>query len=122
MTTAVKDWRLRQLREALEHLSAPAADQAAYLQSIGTAPLADELALEHYDAALAVWDMVDRGELPESIGTTVREVDSLLDEMSGQEKADLWDVSALENLQWDRVRALARKALVELDRSLIGSP
>lgn len=71
----------------------------------------DELALELDDVAGAseVW-------APLVLRVRVRVLDCQLDEMSGQEHAELWEGDALHGPEWAEVRALAADALAVLGR------
>jgi hypothetical protein len=97
------------LRAAVTHLAAPADEQQAYLNSIGTGWSADELALEFddvFEAALALDTLSPDAE------AAVHQLDQQLSAMSGQEHSQLWMPAALEHEQaWATVRTLARRAL-----------
>ncbi len=93
------------LMEALDHLALPAEKQIEYLVSLGTAPLADELALEfddHWRAATVAapaW-------------ACLAELDRHLDAMSGSAHAALWTLDALRTGGgWEAVRRPAQRAL-----------
>jgi hypothetical protein len=106
----VDDTTRPMLRVALEHLAADPDAQADYLQQLGTWPSLDELALELDDVAGAseAWGT------PELVGR-VRALSSKLEQMSGQENAQLWQPEALQMTEWTHIRALARQALAALD-------
>lgn len=103
--------------EALEHLAAPAPEQVAYLRKLGSAPCADELALELNDEVVMVPQFVGEGLLSHRQAELVQAVDEKLDEMSGMHQAHLWDEDALLGRpEWEEVRRLAAAALAELDK------
>ncbi|GLY52453.1 hypothetical protein [Lentzea sp. NBRC 102530] len=88
----------------VRRLALPAQAQREYLESIGTAPSADELALEFDDVKHYLLR-----QAPEAVAVAER-VDALLDEMSGP--GPVWHVDALEGSpQWAEVRALAAELL-----------
>lgn len=98
---------MEQFREALLRLSLSAKEQEAYLRQLGTAPSADELALEFSDALGLVQEQLD-----EDARTASSRLDRHLEEMSGGERAELWTVAALHAApEWTRVRQLAHEAL-----------
>ncbi|WP_329787719.1 hypothetical protein V1227_23600 [Lentzea sp. DG1S-22] len=90
------------LTDPVRRLALPAREQREYLESIGTAPSADEFALGFDDVR------------PHLTGLgPVGRVDALLDEMSGP--GPVWHVDALATApQWAELRLLA----VELPRVL----
>jgi hypothetical protein len=96
------------LQELLARLAAPAEEQIAHLQELGTWPSADELALELDDLVGFFPEARSRGELSEEEETLIRQVDDLLERMSGKEQAELWNVSQLASAkEWAEVRRLA---------------
>ena len=102
----------QQLLAAVERLAAAADEQEAYLRQLGTAPSADELALEFTDAFV-----VARERLDESAADAATRLDDYLVEISGSDKAELWTVSALRDApEWVRVRHLAGVVLRRLRR------
>jgi hypothetical protein len=94
------------LRGALEHLAADAKEQETHLREVGAWPSLDELALDLDTVALAseVWT-------PPLLRERVRLLDHMLEEMSGQEHAELWEGNALHGAEWAEVRRLAADAL-----------
>jgi hypothetical protein len=101
-----------QLREALVRLRSSAKDQEAYLRQLGTAPSADELALEFSDA-LGVLE----GQLDEPAFAAASRLDRYLEDMSGSEHAELWTINALHAApEWAHVRELAEEALRLLEK------
>lgn len=96
---------------AIKRLAAPADEQENYLRQLGTAPLADELALEFSDAL-----GYQHGVLTPVALATARELDAQLTTMSGEHNASLWTLDALHTAsEWNRVRELAKRALTEQD-------
>ncbi|GGN12509.1 hypothetical protein GCM10011609_60930 [Lentzea pudingi] len=96
--------RSRPLVDPVRRLALPAEAQRGYLEAIGTAPSADELALEFDDVRphLLALD-AEAVEL-------VERIDALLDVMSGP--GPVWHVDALVSApQWASVRALAAELL-----------
>lgn len=101
-----------EFRKTVERLAASAQEQEAYLRRLGTAPSADELALEFSDVL-----MVERENLDEATRKAALILDRHLTEFSGPEKAELWTVAALhEAFEWARVRQLATEVLQRMDR------
>jgi hypothetical protein len=105
-----RDALVAQLVDAVQRLAAPPGVQVRYLEELGVAPSADELALELDD----VW----RAAVPELTDpqrTAVERLDAALQELSGGDDETLWRVDALESdPHWDAVRRLARDALTML--------
>lgn len=104
---------LDQLVVAISRLARPPESQIAYLETLGTWPSADELALELDDVAGEV--LGPPALLSEHQKSVVRALDKQLGEMSGSDRAELWSEEALRTSpEWERVRSLARSALREL--------
>jgi hypothetical protein len=100
------------IREALGRLAASPEEQRAYLVNLGTAPGADELALELDDAVQVLPQLVDLTWLTQEQTALIMAVHRKLGEMSGAEHAALWVISVLDTSpDWADVRALARAAL-----------
>lgn len=96
-----------QFRASVERLSAPAHEQQAYLERLGTAPSADELGLEFDDAYAAI-----RPTLPERLADVAARLDRYLASLSDDENTELWTVAALASApEWQRVRELAKELL-----------
>jgi hypothetical protein len=111
--TAEGDALIAQLVEAVERLAASAEVQVRYLEGLGVAPSADELALELDDA----WLAASRG-LSDRQRAAVELLDEALRRLSGRENETFWTVVALESdPRWESVRSLARAALAELSGS-----
>ncbi|KJK48095.1 hypothetical protein UK23_18095 [Lentzea aerocolonigenes] len=90
-------------RDAVHHLAMPASQQVEYLRSIGTAPSADELALEFDDVKHLCPDDPAAMTLSERI-------DALLEAMSGP--GPVWHTDSLAtSAQWAEVRTLAADLL-----------
>jgi hypothetical protein len=74
-------------------LALPAADQVAWLGSLGVLddpPSTDELALELDDGFRLAPQFVAAGWLPPSVLDPLRQLDDVLAAMSGQDNAELW--------------------------------
>ena len=104
-------WMKARLAETLARLAAPAAQQRAYIEQLGSAPCVDELALEFDDMYIVKPLMLSRGALSTAETVPLDAVDALLKAMSGRHQAVLWDLDALDKPEWARVRELARSAL-----------
>ena len=103
------------LRAVLARLAAPAGEQVAYLEGLGVAPSADELALELADAVGLLPGVVEAGLLPRRQAERIRALDRKLAAMSGQ--PGLWSVTALEgHPDWAEVRRLAAALATEPHR------
>jgi hypothetical protein len=105
---------LAQLREIVELLAAPAADQERWLAD-HRFPV-DELALQLADA-VPMWfaRLANAGLLTQLADQALRKLDDALGSFSGPTNADLWTEDALYSAnQWQRVRDLALRALAQL--------
>jgi len=72
----------------------------------------DELALDFNDFVLLLPQVVAAGLISPAAARSVEAVDNQLDQMSGEENAELWTVTALRTSpEWTKVRELARNAL-----------
>jgi hypothetical protein len=101
--SGTEHWTEAALRSTVERLAASADDQARYLEELGTAPAADELALEFEDQYIRVRD--------EGRPALTLLADALA-AFGGQDNAALWSLDGLrEAPEWDRVRDLARAVL-----------
>ncbi len=99
-------------REALSRLALPADQQLKYLDKFGTPGCVDELALQFDDGYCCLPEMVEEGVFTPEQAELMRPVDALLDKMSGEHNAELWEPEALhESAGWEEVRRLARTAL-----------
>ena len=106
------------LREAVERLAQPPAAQSAYLASIDTAGLADELALEFYDLLQLAPQLVEAGACSPSAMDLLKSMDTRLHEMSGQPQK--WTAQALfDDADRASVRALAQRAPDEMQRTRV---
>lgn len=102
-----------QFRRVLELLASRADEQEEYLRQLGTAPSADELAIEFSDALA-----IEKGLLEERVRTTALALDRYLESISGQENENLWSVDALHvSREWETVRQLAADLLNLMDES-----
>jgi hypothetical protein len=107
---------LARLTTAVGHLAAEPAAQVAYLASIGTAGLADELALEFEDAYNVLRPGLPQLNVPESAVEKLSRLEALLDEMSAGHQAELWTPGALQTSgYWSEVRRLATDVGHDLD-------
>ena len=103
---------VEELFKALGRLAAPAADQIAYLQRLGTAPSADELALELDDVVFLLPKLLDEGRITWQQADLTRTIERKLLAMSGEQRSHLWTVEALVTAEeWEDVRRLAAAAL-----------
>lgn len=107
---------LANLVRAIAVLALPAADQVAWLDSLGIGGgNADELALELGDGFLLAPQFVENSWLPSEAAEPLRVLDALLASMSGPSNSELWDTAALETAPaWSEARRLARAALLTI--------
>jgi hypothetical protein len=104
-------FRKRLLIEALIVLAAEPGTQVAWLARHGVMP--DEIALDFDHALGTAQGLLDEGRLDRGALADLREIDSVLSEMSGAEHADRWTTDALfADAGWSRVRQAARRILV----------
>ncbi len=94
------------LARILERLAAPASVQRQYLATLGVSPNMDELALEFGD----VWPAV-RPFASEGVRAACEALDRRLLELSGRANEDVWDIGAIDGVEWAGIRALASDAL-----------
>ena len=100
---------------AVAVLALPAEGQLAYLASIGVPDGVDELALEFDDGRLLARQFEELGWTSDVFRARVDPLNVLLDEMSGEDRAELWTASALRAAsEWDRVRLLAMDLLFSI--------
>ncbi|MEU6610177.1 hypothetical protein ABZ922_34890 [Streptomyces shenzhenensis] len=99
------------LLESLTVLAADAQTQAAWLAKHGI--VTDEIALD-FDHAFGMAEaLVDEGQLGHGVLPDLREIDTVLGEMSGAENAGRWTRAALSvDDGWSQTRRLARRVLV----------
>lgn len=105
---------LAQLRESVELLAAPAADQEHWLAD-QRFPV-DELALQLEDAVACWFPRLSNAQLlADEVQRMLVELLDALGDFSGPANAALWTEEALYSAdEWQHVRDLARRALVEL--------
>lgn len=105
---------LANLMRAVAVLALPAADQIAWLDSLGIGwTNVDELALELGEGFLLLPQIVERSWLPIEVVEPLRALDSLLASISGPANSDLWETTALETAPaWAEARELAKAALL----------
>jgi hypothetical protein len=95
---------------AVAMLSEPAEVQVSYLERLGTAPSADELALELDDILPAV-----RARLPPDAQSAVLHLHAQVKKLSGPVHHHLWTVDALRQApEWLEIRRVAQLALGQL--------
>lgn len=112
------DRALRELEVSLGRLAAPADEQRAYLESLGTGALADELALEFHDDLLAVMGSAGPKLRDSAAMRAVAEVDDALRNMSGPANERLWRPEGLRTAkEWAALRRSAAAALKRLRAS-----
>lgn len=103
---------LANLVRAVAILALPAADQAAWVESLGVGPVVDELALELGDGALLAPQFLEAGWLGADVIPPLHALNALLKDMSGPNNASLWDVSSLDSSpRWADAREQAKKVL-----------
>jgi hypothetical protein len=101
-----------QLIAALTRLALPAAEQARYLEGLGSAPSTDELALELDDFVPILPTAVRDGALSENQALAIKNVNDYAGSFSGPGNARLWEVSELYVApEWEELRRLASTAL-----------
>lgn len=109
-------WAARnRLRDAVALLASPAEAQQEWLRSIGTFPLADELAIEFDDWARLLPQFERDGLVDEASVRAVKELDAALDALQSRlgEGPDAWDAGKLTSSGvWETVRRAAGHALV----------
>lgn len=109
------DWLLEPRMDggrALAHVNGhPCSPHLQERPRLGTAPSADELALELDDFVGMLPAAVRDGTLSEEQATGIRKVSELTASFSGSENAALWHVDQLDARQWSEVRRSACAAL-----------
>ena len=99
---------VEELRQVLVRLASPSQAQIDYLQHLGVAPLADELALEFHDLYLLVPQLAAQKVLTHQQSKAVDAVSRKLDDMSTCQDTSLWMADALRgHPDWVEVRRLA---------------
>jgi hypothetical protein len=112
---------VEELCQVLGRLAAPAQAQIDYLQHLGVAPLADELALEFHDLYLLVPQLAAQRVLTHQQSKAIDAVSRKLDDMSTCQDPRLWAEDALRShLDWVEVRRLASIAAKALRSSRRG--
>src|SRR5215831_2195645 len=110
-----------ELCQILERLASPPQAQIDYLQHLGVAPLADELALEFHDLYLLVPQLAAQRVLTHQQHKAVDAVSRKLDDMSTCQDPHLWTEDALQShADWVEVRRLAAIAAKALHSSRRG--
>jgi hypothetical protein len=99
---------VEELCQVLVRLASPSQAQIDYLQHLGVAPLADELALEFHDLYLLVPQLAAQRVLTHQQRKAVDAVSRKLDDMSTCQDMSLWMADALRSHpDWVEVRRLA---------------
>ncbi len=110
--TEIHPSSLNRFIRAVAILALSAEAQLEYLTSIGVPDGVDELALEFDDGRLLVRQFEELGWISAVFRAKVDPLNALLEEMSGETRAELWTRSALMVAsEWERVRSLARNLL-----------
>ncbi|MFE1337448.1 hypothetical protein ACFW6K_07220 [Streptomyces sp. NPDC058733] len=111
MESAGPSFRRRLLFESLAIMAADAASQVAWLTKHGV--VTDEIALDFSHAFGMAEALANEGQLSCGVLPDLRQIDAVLDEMSGAESADRWAKDTLSvDEGWHRARRLARQVLV----------
>lgn len=100
--------------KVLRRLALPAIQQKEYLFDLGTAPSADELALEFDDAYLLFTNNIENrgnGIDDRIVLEKIKEINSILNQMSNLDDPDIWNVKSLNNTWWNKIRLLASEVL-----------
>lgn len=99
---------------AVRRLAAGADAQTHYLEQLGTAPNADEFALEFDDSYKPLNARLAESDIPNGLSSALQRLDELLLSFSGPENADLWTTRALTDApQWREVRRAAQHVIDE---------
>ena len=106
---------VEELCQVLVRLASPSQAQIDYLQHLGVAPLADELALEFHDLYLLVPQLAAQRVLTHQQRNAVDAVSRKLDDMSTCQDTSLWMEDALRShpdwVEMRRLAAMAAKAI-----------
>lgn len=93
-------------------LASSAEEQLAFLVSVGIPEQVDELALEFDDGQLLVRQFRELQWVTAAFQAKVSPLNALLNEMSGEARAELWTSAGLRNSsEWSKVRLLAKDLL-----------
>ena len=112
---------VEELCQVLVRLASPSQAQIDYLQHLGVAPLADELALEFHDLYLLVPQLAAQRVLTHQQRKAVDAVSRKLDDMSTCQDTSLWTEGALQSHpDWVEVRRLAAIAAKVIRRAQVG--
>src|SRR5215510_7406162 len=110
-----------ELYQILERLALPPQAQIDYLNHLGVAPLADELALEFHDLHLLVPQLVAQRVLTPQQSEAIDAVSRQLDVMSACQDTSLWREDALRrHPDWVEVRRLAAMAAKVIRSAKVG--
>ena len=81
----------------------------------GFAEVADELVLEHEQYQNLFLQSKDADTLTSSQLSKISELDSYIENLSEENRKDLWTVSALRNApEWDEIRRLSKQVIREM--------
>jgi hypothetical protein len=103
---------------AIAVLALPWNLQLEWLRSLGLGEPGncDELALEFDEGYRRVEALVGAGLIPERAMPDLRALDSILGEMSGPGRADVWTIDSLRGADtWARVRQIAGQCVCALN-------
>jgi hypothetical protein len=103
---------LKMLKESLLDLASPAEAQLKLF--FPAPPCIDDLAIEfdHWYRAATTPSALPNSRINSRQELLLKRIDTLLDEMSGEENQELWTIDALKsNPKWERIRELAKEAL-----------
>jgi len=117
---AAKD-AVRFLHELIESLRLLGSD---FDVQVGVLPkfvhIPDEIALTYGDAFLLADQVLSAGRITQGQYSRLKEIDDVLDSMSGHDYAELWTLEAMQNgPEWKRLRSMARETLQELGMPLL---
>jgi hypothetical protein len=109
---ASQAWLRDEVMGSLERLAAPAPAQLDHLAALGSADLADELALELDSVLEAFLALGPEGGVSSEAGARLKALDDKFDQISGEANAHLWEPDAVRDApEWREVRELASRAL-----------
>ncbi len=102
---------------SLAMLALPAPAQIAWLEDSGLPDIHDssELALDVNEGILLLDQFIAMGWVPAVAEAPLRDIDEFFADRSGKDHSVFWDVASLSSHPgWERVRAMAQRALREL--------
>lgn len=104
-------------KEVLDILAKDENLQVQYLKALNVSPLADELALRFEDIYIPFKANIEsegvyNGFIPTLFEMKkLEEINDLFDSMS--DNAEIWNVNALHNQEWQTIRKLANELLID---------